>query len=69
MQIATVAHQRQIIGIVRAAVLLCRDVLNMMPQSAMLLVQTAIFAPLSSPLPDEVTCRRIHLLLNLRVQV
>ena len=44
VQIAAVASQRQIIGIIGAAVLLCRDVFNMMPQAAMFLVQTTIFA-------------------------
>ena len=67
MQTAAVACQREIIGIVGAAVLLCRDVLNMMLQAAMFLVQTAISASLAGPLPDKVPRRRIHLLLNLRV--
>jgi hypothetical protein len=64
MQIAAVACQREIVGAIGAAVLLRRDVLNMMLQAAMFLVQTAIFAPLASPLPDKVPRRRIHLLLN-----
>lgn len=61
--------QRQIIGIIGAAVLLCRDVFNMMPQATMFLVQTAIFARVAGSLPDEIPRRRTHLLLDIRIQV
>jgi len=69
VQIAAVSSQRQIIGIIGAAVLLCRDVFNMMPQATMFLVQTAIFATVAGSLPDEIPRRRIHLLLNIGIQV
>jgi hypothetical protein len=69
VQIAAVACQREIAGIVGAAVLLRRDVLDMVLQAAMFLVQPAVLTPLPGPLPDEVPHRRIHLLLNLRGQV
>jgi len=40
-----------------------------MPQAAVFLVQTTIFATVAGSLPDEIPRRRIHLLLNIRVQV
>ena len=69
MQIAAVACQREVIRVLGAAVLLRHDVLYMMDQFGMFLAQPAIFATLASPPPDEVPRRRIHLLLNLRVQI
>jgi len=45
------------------------DMFNVVDQFAIPLVEPAIFATLGSPLPDEVPRRRIHLLLNLRVQL
>jgi len=69
MQVAPVTSQCQIIGMIRAAVFLRRDVLNVMLQATMFLVQAAIFAAFASPLPDEVPRRRIHVLLDLRVKV
>jgi hypothetical protein len=64
-----VACQREVIRVLGAAVLLRHDVLYMMDQFGMFLAQPAIFATLASPPPDEVPRRRIHLLLNLRVQI
>ena len=58
VQIAAVARQREIIGIVRAPVLLRRDVFNMMLKAGLFLVQTAIFATPAGPQPDEVPRRR-----------
>jgi len=64
MQIRAVARQCEIIRIIGAAVLSRDDVLNMMDQSAMFLLQPAVFATLASPPPNEVPRRRIHLPLN-----
>jgi hypothetical protein len=64
MQIRAVARQCEIIWIIGAAVLSRDDVLNMMDQSAMFLLQPAVFATLASPPPNEVPRRRIHLPLN-----
>jgi hypothetical protein len=69
MQIAPVACERQISDILRAAVLLRDDVLNMMSQLAVLLAQTAVFAPLVSAAVHQVPRCRIHLLLNCRLEV
>jgi len=41
----------------------------MMPQATVFLVQTTILATVAGSLPDEIPRRRIHLLLNIRVQV
>ena len=49
VQMAAVACQREIIGIVGAPVLLRNDVLNMMLRAALFLVQTAIFAERRQP--------------------
>jgi hypothetical protein len=65
MQIRAVARQCEIIWIIGAAVLSRDDVLNMMDQSAMFLLQPAVFATLASPPPNEVPRRRIHLPLNI----
>jgi hypothetical protein len=69
VQIAALASKRQIIIIIGAAVYSCGDVFDMMPQATMFLEQTTIFTPLASSLPDKVPRRRIHLLLNIRVEV
>ena len=69
MQIAAMACQRQIIRIIGAAMLLRHYMFDVMDQLAVFLVQAAIFAALASPPPDEVARRRIHLLLNVRVQM
>ena len=69
MQVAPMACQRQILRIVGSVMLFRDDVLNVMGQSAMLLVQSAIFAALTSPPPDEVPRRSIHLLLENRIQM
>lgn len=69
VQIAALASQRQITFIIGAAVYSGRDVFDMMPQAAMFLMQTTIFATVASPLPDKGPRRGIHLLLNIRVQV
>src|SRR6185369_2567819 len=68
-KIAAVARERQVVGIVGAAVLLRDDVLDVMPQFAMNLAQAAIFASLTSPAADEVPRSRIHLLLDCRVKL
>lgn len=59
-QIAAVACQCQVVRIVRAAVLLCNDVLDVMRELAVLLVQATIFTPLVGPTADEVTRWHIH---------
>jgi hypothetical protein len=63
------ACQRQVVRIIRAAVLLRYDMFDMMDQLAILLVKPAVFATFGSPPPDEVPRHSIHLLLNLRVQL
>jgi hypothetical protein len=52
MKIAAVASKCEIINIIGAAMLLRRDVLNVIPQAAMFLVQTAILATVVSPPAD-----------------
>ena len=69
MQIAAVACERQIVSIFGAAVLLGDDVLDMMPQFAMLLAQTAVFAPPASPSPHDIPVCPVHLLLDGRVEL
>jgi hypothetical protein len=69
MKIAAVAGERQIVSIFEAAVLLRDDVLDMMPQFAMFLAQTAVFAPPVSPAPHDIPCCPVHLLLDDRVEV
>lgn len=68
-QVAAVAGQCEVVRTVRATVLPGHNVLHMMDQLAMFLMQPAILATLASASPDEVPCRRIHLLLNRRIQV
>ena len=63
------ACQRQIIRVIGPTMLLRHDVFNMMVQLAIFLVQPAIFATFGSPPPDQIPRRRIHLLLDLRVQM
>ena len=50
-KIAAVARERQVGGIVGTSVLLRDDVLDVMPQLAMDLAQTAVFTPLAGPAP------------------
>jgi hypothetical protein len=60
--------QCKIVQIIGAAVLLRHDMFEVMDKPGVLLVQPAIFATLAGPPPDEIARRRIHSLLNVRVQ-
>src|SRR5262249_53294290 len=67
-QIAAMARERQVIVFIGAAMLLCNDVLDVMPQFAVDLAQAAIFAPLAGTAADEIPSGCIHLLLDRRVK-
>jgi hypothetical protein len=69
VEVATLTCERQIVGVIGAAVLLRDDVLHMMCQGAMLLSQAAILTPITSPAWNEVPRRRVHSLLNGGFQV
>lgn len=54
------ACERQILGVIGSAVLLCDDVLDVMLQFAVLLPQPAVFTTLGSTTTDKVPRRRVH---------
>jgi hypothetical protein len=64
VQIAAVACKRQIFDVVRAAVLLRDDVLDMMPEFGVLLSQTTVFALVAGSTPNEVPRGCVHRLLD-----
>jgi len=68
-EIAAVACERQIFRIAGSAVLLRDDVLDMVPQLALLLTQPAVFATLVCATADKVPRCRVHLLLNNGVEM
>src|SRR6516164_7163431 len=68
-EIAAVACERQIFGMVGSAVLLRDDVLDMVRQLAVLLAQLAVFATIVRATADKVPGCRVHLLLNAGVEM
>ena len=69
MEIAAVARERQVFGAFEASVLLCGDVLHMMPQFAMFLGWPAILALGAGPAAHQLSRFLVHVLLNFRIQM
>ena len=53
MQIAAVTGQSEIVRVIGAPMLLCHNMLDVMPQVAMFLSQAAIFATFNGASPDK----------------
>ena len=54
------AGQGEVFGITRAAVLPCRDMLNMESQAGTFLRQPTILTSVLGTTSDEITCSRVH---------